>query len=160
MALGTEMLYREARLLDARDWQGWLALYTADCEYWVPAWKGEHETTSDPDREISMIYYRTGAGLEDRVWRIEKGGAVSATPLPRTAHAITNIELVAAEGDQARFRAVWTTHMFDLLLNTSRAHFGFYHHTLVKTADGVRIKAKKTELLNDFIDTVIDIYGL
>jgi hypothetical protein len=26
--------------------------------------------------------------------------------------------------------------------------------------DGVRIKAEKTELLNDFIDTVIDLYGL
>ncbi|MGH8695028.1 MAG: hypothetical protein ACREVS_00965, partial [Burkholderiales bacterium] len=31
------VLYREARLLDAGQFEEWLALYTPECLYWVPA---------------------------------------------------------------------------------------------------------------------------
>ena len=30
-------LYREARYLDDRDWDNWLALYDEKCTFWVPA---------------------------------------------------------------------------------------------------------------------------
>jgi len=30
-------LYREARLLDDREWDEWLTLYHKDAEFWMPA---------------------------------------------------------------------------------------------------------------------------
>ena len=31
-------LYREARHLDDREWDEWLAMYAEDCPFWMPAW--------------------------------------------------------------------------------------------------------------------------
>ena len=31
-------LYREARLLDDRQWDAWLDCYAEDVTYWMPAW--------------------------------------------------------------------------------------------------------------------------
>jgi len=73
LADASQVLYREAYYLDAQRWDEWLAMFADDCEYWMPAWKGEHELTDNPKREISLIYYGTRAGLEDRVWRIRSG---------------------------------------------------------------------------------------
>ena len=73
-----DLLYREALFLDTQRWDEWLDLYTSDCEYWVPAWKSAHQVTEDPKREISLIYYASRAGLEDRVWRVRSGRSVAA----------------------------------------------------------------------------------
>lgn len=34
------LLFDEAAALDQRRWNDWLALYTSDCEFRVPAWTG------------------------------------------------------------------------------------------------------------------------
>ena len=31
-------VFREARLLDDRQWDEWLTCYHQKCEYWMPAW--------------------------------------------------------------------------------------------------------------------------
>ena len=31
-------LYAEARALDDRDWDTWLAFYAPDASFWMPAW--------------------------------------------------------------------------------------------------------------------------
>lgn len=48
LATGSALLYRQGRLLDERRWQDWLALFTEDCQYWVPAWVSEQRQTEDP----------------------------------------------------------------------------------------------------------------
>ncbi|MDO9714523.1 aromatic-ring-hydroxylating dioxygenase subunit beta, partial [Paracraurococcus lichenis] len=79
-----ELLYREGLLLDRQDWDGWLALYLEDAEFWVPAWTTEHTTTTDPARQVSLIYHDSRFGLEERVMRIRTRKSVTAMPLPRT----------------------------------------------------------------------------
>jgi len=76
----SRFLGREAALLDSRDWDAWLDLYTEDAEYWVPAWDDDGQPTANPQREISLIYYPNRGGLEDRVFRIRTGR--SACPVP------------------------------------------------------------------------------
>ena len=80
----TSLLQREALLLDTQHWDNWLELFTDDCEYWVPSWKGEHQTTENPRSELSLIYYKNRAGLADRVWRVRHGRSVASAVLPRT----------------------------------------------------------------------------
>ena len=84
-------LYREARLLDDKQWDEWLQLYAPDAQFWMPSWDDNDELVTDPQRDISLIYYPNRGGLEDRVFRIktERSGATSL-PEPRTSHNISN----------------------------------------------------------------------
>ena len=63
-------LYREARLLDDKQWEEWLQLYAPDAEFWMPAWDDDDRITEDPQSQISLMYYPDRDGLEDRVFRI------------------------------------------------------------------------------------------
>ncbi len=61
-----ELVSLEAWLLDQRDWDAWLGLYAEDAEYWLPCWEDEYILTKNPNTEVSLIYYNSRAGLEDR----------------------------------------------------------------------------------------------
>ena len=79
LATAIDVLQRESVYLDEQRWDEWLALYIADCEYWVPSWKNEETLTSNPQAELSHIYYATRAGLEDRVVRIRSRRSPAST---------------------------------------------------------------------------------
>ena len=59
-------LYKEARLLDDRQFDEWLECYHPDSEFWMPAWDVDDRLTEDPQNEISLIYYDNRGGIEDR----------------------------------------------------------------------------------------------
>ena len=156
-----ELLAREGRCLDTRQWDAWIELYTEDAVYWVPAWKSETEPTEDPDSELSLIYYDDREWLKDRAWRNTSGQAVAATPLWRTAHTVSNVllEEPLREGE-AEVRASWATHVFDPATTRQHVYFGLYDITL-RHENGVwRIARKKVILMNDYIPTVLDVYML
>ena len=58
-----QFLYREARMLDDRDFEGWLNCYAPDAEFWMPAWDDDDTLVTDPQQEISLIWYGNRAGL-------------------------------------------------------------------------------------------------
>ena len=51
-----QFLYREARFLDDKEWEKWLALYAPEVEFWMPSWDDD-ELVTDPQTEISLIWY-------------------------------------------------------------------------------------------------------
>ncbi len=160
-------LHDEALALDERRWSDWLDLFTVDCEYWVPAWKSEDEQTSNPGRELSLIYYGARAGLEDRVWRVESRRSVASAVLPRTQHLISNVRVTgsreipgvsgAAEID---VRCEWTVHQYLPKERAVELFFGRYEVCLVRHPEGLRIARKKIVLLNDYLPARIDFYSL
>ncbi len=156
------LLGLEGMLLDEQDWDAWLALYEEDAEFWMPAWKSETEPTTDPQRELSMIYYAGRAGLEERVQRIRSGKSVASTPLRRTSHLVGNVMLAdeggAAGEDSARVKSSFTVHVYDTRTKTQHVFFGRSVHTLVRRDGALRIRAKKVILANDCIPTMLDIY--
>jgi benzoate/toluate 1,2-dioxygenase subunit beta len=81
------LLYLEAQLLDERDFEGWLALYTEDAIYWLP-----DRADADP-RKSSSIAYDDRKRMEDRVWRLMSGNAHAQIPFSQTVHLITNVRL-------------------------------------------------------------------
>ena len=94
-----QFLYAEARMLDDRDFEGWLECYAPDAEFWMPAWDDDDTLFTDPQREISLIWYGNRGGLEDRVFRIRTDrSSATSLPEPRTGHNITNVEILAAGG--------------------------------------------------------------
>lgn len=154
-----ELLEREAFLLDTRQWDAWLALYDEKAVFWVPGWRNESETVSDPDREISLVYIDGRAGLEDRVWRISGGRSIASTPLLRTAHSVTGVQVARADTDAApQAHASWTCHIYDPKHRKQHVFFGRYEVGVVEHALGWRIVSKKVLLLNDYIPTMIDFY--
>ncbi len=159
LAEGTQLLFREAAYLDAQRWDDWLALYTEDCEFWLPSWTAEHELTSDPRAEVSLVYYGSRAGLEDRVTRVKSGRSVASTPLPRTQHAVTNVLLERESDDTMALHSCWTVHEFRTKLRESFVHFGRCEHALVLQDGAWRIRRKKIVMLNDYMPTMLDFYS-
>ena len=78
-----DLVLREGWLLDTASWDEWLALYLPDATYWLPCWLDEDSITSDPQREMSLIYYANRTGLEDRVFRIRTEQSLASSPMPR-----------------------------------------------------------------------------
>ncbi len=96
-----EFLYREAHFLDERRWNDWLALYDEQAEFWVPAWRDESEATDDPETKVSLIYISSRVQLEERVTRVRSTRSAASSPLPRTAHALSNIMVMPGASDEA-----------------------------------------------------------
>jgi 3-phenylpropionate/cinnamic acid dioxygenase small subunit len=153
-----DLLYREAAALDEQRWDDWLALFLPDCEYWVPAWKEAHEPTADPQREVSLIYYASRAGLEDRVWRVRSGRSVASRPLPRTQHAFSNIRIEPAGEGAWIARANWTVHAWLLKSRELQVLFGRSEYRLVEHEGDLRIARRKSLLLNDLMPAMLDFY--
>jgi benzoate/toluate 1,2-dioxygenase beta subunit len=154
-----QFLYREARFLDDREWENWLALYAPDVEFWMPSWDDDDQLVTDPQTEISLIWYGNKGGLEDRVFRIgtERSSATSL-PEPRTSHNITNLEILEQTASDCRLRFNWVTYSYRY--KTTDVYFGTSFYTLDISGPEPRIKKKKVVLKNDYIHHVIDIYHI
>jgi benzoate/toluate 1,2-dioxygenase subunit beta len=152
-----KFLYTEARMLDDRDFEGWLECYAPDCEFWMPAWDDDDTLTTDPQREMSLIWYGNRGGLEDRVFRIRTDrSSATSLPEPRTGHNITNVEILNQDGDTVELRFNWFTLYFRYdMVDT---YFGTSFYTLDTSGDRPLIKKKKVILKNDYIHHVVDIY--
>jgi benzoate/toluate 1,2-dioxygenase beta subunit len=44
-------LYREARLLDDRQWDEWIECYAPDATFWMPAWDDDDQLVEDPQAQ-------------------------------------------------------------------------------------------------------------
>jgi benzoate/toluate 1,2-dioxygenase beta subunit/2,4,5-trichlorophenoxyacetic acid oxygenase 2 len=160
-AIVTDLLYREGLHLDRQEWDAWLALYAEDTEFWVPAWIDEHRTTSDPNREISLIYHDSRFGLEERILRIRTRKSVTAMPLPRTVHFVSNILPSALTEDSIEATASWMVQVFDARSAKQHSHFGRYELRLVREGSSSwRFGRKRVLLMNDVVPTVLDFYTI
>src|SRR5262250_2096864 len=86
-----EFVYREARLADEARYAEWLALWTDDGVYWVPA---TTDPGADPDQHISHIYDNR-ARLETRVKLLQTGHRYSQEPASLMRRLVSNIEAEA-----------------------------------------------------------------
>ncbi|WP_025123372.1 MULTISPECIES: benzoate 1,2-dioxygenase small subunit [unclassified Serratia (in: enterobacteria)] len=153
-----QFLYREARLLDDRNWDEWLACYSSAVEYWMPAWSDDDRLTSDPQKEISLIYYPNREGLEDRIYRIKTERSAASTPEPRTSHQISNVELLAQNTGDVEVRYNWVT--YSHRYQKTDLFFGNTRCRIALNDEQPLIERKIVQLNNDYISQVIDIYHI
>src|SRR5262245_24772573 len=85
----TDFLYREAQLADEGRYAEWLALWTDDAVYWVPA---STDPAADPDKHLSHVYDNR-ARLETRVKMLQTGVRWSQAPASLMRRLISNIEV-------------------------------------------------------------------
>ena len=151
-------LYREARLLDDREWETWLTCYDDNVEYWMPCWTDDDDLTKDPQTEVSLIYYPDRKGLEDRVFRIQTERSSASLPETRTNHMVTNIEILESRDNEVDVR--YNFHTLSFCYLKTDHFFGTIYVTIKKDGDELKISNKKIVLKNDYIRQVIDIYHI
>jgi len=154
-----QFLFREARYLDDKDWDAWLALYAPHAQFWMPSWDDDDKLVTDPLREVSLIYYPHKGGLEDRVFRIrtERSSATSL-PEPRTSHNISNVEITEQSDGVCKLRFNWFT--LNFRYKATDTYFGTSYYTLDTAEPAPLITNKKVVLKNDYIHHVIDVYHI
>jgi 3-phenylpropionate/cinnamic acid dioxygenase small subunit len=152
-----DLLAAEAAAVDSRDWDTWLSLFAEDVDYWVPSWDSEYELTSDPQAEISLMYYGNRSGLEDRVFRIRTERSAASVPMPRTCHMVSNVQIKREPSGYA-VQANWTASSFRNMQSVT--YYGRYYYKLRGEGKNLIIAAKKIVVMNDLIDTSLDIYNI
>jgi benzoate/toluate 1,2-dioxygenase beta subunit len=136
------LLEREARLLDQLRYDDWLALYAAECIYWVPS----TPAAGDPRREISVMF-DDRRRLEDRIYRFRTGFAWSQAPASRTVRLITNAEVFAtARADIRMLRSNFLISEF--WGDETRVLTGWAGHRVVRDGEGWLIQAKQVNLID------------
>ena len=136
------LLEREARLLDQLRYDDWLALYAAECIYWVPSTPG----AGDPRREISVMF-DDRRRLEDRIYRFRTGYAWSQAPASRTVRLITNVEVFATTRDDVRMlRSNFLISEF--WGDETRVLTGWTGHRVVRDGATWKIQAKQVNLID------------
>jgi benzoate/toluate 1,2-dioxygenase beta subunit len=153
-----EFLFREARYLDDKDWRNWLAMYAQDATFWMPSWDDRDELTEDPQSEISLIWYGSRSGLEDRVFRIETERSSASIPDTRTSHNISNLEILEQADGLCTLRFNW--HTLSFRYKSVDSYFGTSFYTVDVSGEQPLIKAKKVVLKNDYVRQLIDVYHI
>lgn len=136
-----EFLFHEARLLDERRFDEWLALYAPDAEYWVPyAWE------QDNPKDHVSLFYETVSLLRMRVDRLERGLSPLDSPKARANHYLTNVTVDPAQGAELTARA----HLLfcEYRRDEQRWFAGRCQWRLRPDAESFRIAAKRVDLLN------------
>jgi biphenyl 2,3-dioxygenase beta subunit len=136
-----QFLYAEAALLDARQYRAWLGLLADGIHYWMPIRRTV--STADLDLEFTkpgeMAFFDDDrAMLEMRVRKLEAGSAWSEDPPSRSRHFVSNVRILAVEGDEITLEACF--HLYRSRLNAETDQwFGRREDVLRRTADGFRI---------------------
>ncbi len=117
--------YREARLLDGREYRKWLALCLPEIRYVVPGRSNPlvdndlrgHEEMISVERELEgrdsdglPIRDETLPYLMLRVERAYKPNAWSDNPPPRTRRIVGNVEITGLEGDDLSVLSAFHLH--------------------------------------------------
>ena len=136
-----QFLYRQAELLDGKQWQPYIDLFTPDGVYWMPpepsykTWEGQVAIFAE-DRNLMTV----------RMKRLLHPDAWSQRPLWETNHVVSNVIIEKQKGNDIVVRSRF--HMMELRRDDVRHFAGSYRHELKKTRDGYRIKLQRVDMTN------------
>ena len=157
-----QFYYREARLLDSRQYQQWLALLCQDIEYLMPARGNPLVDNRQSGSEAMISVERELEGSDSgacplreegyvhlmlRAERAFKINAWSENPPARTRRIVANVEVLAHDAGRAEvlsnFLLYYSRHNSDTFI-----YSGQRRDTLRITDDGYRIARR--EVITDF----------
>lgn len=128
-------IYREARLADEHDYDGWEALWTDDAIYWVPA----NGADPDPERTMSVIYDNRSR-IRTRVLQLRTGKRHSQNPQSSLRRLVTNVEVAGTSGEEITVGANFVVH--EARDRGTRTWAGRYDYVL-RAVDGDWLMARK-----------------
>ena len=136
-------LVEEAALLDRGAWEAWLALFTPDGWYWVPATPAQ----SDPFDHVSL-FFENRPLMQMRAERLQHPRAHGVAAPIRTSRVVGNVQLFGGGEGSADILARSRFHMTEAQDGRQRVFAGTYIHRLAVTEEGLRIRVKRVDLVN------------
>jgi len=137
-----QLLYRQAELLDAKQWQAWMDLFDVQGVYWMPVQPEQTEWQGSPS-----IFAEDKLMMEIRMGRVKHPNAWSQAPMWETNHLVSHVAIEAADNQTMQVRSRF--HMMELRRDSVRHFGGSYRHSLVRDASGaLRIRLQRVDLFN------------
>lgn len=136
-----DFLYQEAALLDAWALDDWYALFEEDGRYVVPC---TDHIEGDPDLDLALIN-EDHAHLAGRIQRLKSTWAHIENPHSRTNHLVTNVRVLAEEGDLIHLKAGFV--IFRSKPAGTTVYSGEYRYRLRRGPQGLRIVEKFVALV-------------
>ena len=136
-----DFLYAEADVLDAWDYDAWLALFEAGARYEIPT--TDHQAGWSPHASGSFVDDDWDL-IKARVKRLKSRKAHAENPPSRTHRLVSNVRLFENDADSLRVSAAFVVHrardgQFD-------AYVGHYQHVLAVSDDGLRFRLRRSVL--------------
>jgi 3-phenylpropionate/cinnamic acid dioxygenase small subunit len=142
-ALLEQFILHEARLLDERRFRDWMALFTEDGTYWVPAVPDQRS----PFDQASLFYDDRDL-MRTRIERLEHPRIHVQTPPSRTAHLVGNVLVESVDETKDEYIISSTVIMVEYRDEQQRLFAGRQHHRLRRDGTGFRITQKRVDLIN------------
>ena len=138
-----QFLYREAYLLDRNKLDEWFALFTQDATYWIPL----EANQTDPLGTCSIIYddHRL---LDVRVRQASHVRAHARNPLARTCHQVSNVMILQNPHSDTELLVCSNLVLIEYRQERQRVFGGVCEHRLRRTDKGLKIAAKRIDLVN------------
>ena len=136
-----QFLYKQAELLDTKQWKAWIDLFTDDGIYWMPpdasykTWDGQPAIFAE-DKNLMTV----------RMNRVLHPDAWSQRPLWGTNHVVSNVVIEKNSPGEIVVRSRF--HMMELRRDDVRHFAGSYTHHLKKTGKGYCIKLQRVDMTN------------
>lgn len=136
----TEFVWHEGALLDAREYDAWLALWAEGGHYVMPI--GD---TEDFANSLNLCY-DDARMRRDRIARFQAGFSISSAPPAQTVRTLSRFRIERAEGDV--ITATCAEHLVEDKFGRQRVFAANLTYVLVATDGGLRIRDKVVRLLN------------
>ena len=135
-----DFLYHEAALLDAWRLDEWLELLTEDATYRLPS---NDRPQSDPKSALFTIADDIRR-IRARVTRLQDPHAHAESPRSRTRRLISNVRILAVDGDTTRVTANFV--VYRMRVEQVDTYVGRYEYTLVRRDGALRIQRRRAIL--------------
>ncbi|MCY1218216.1 2-halobenzoate 1,2-dioxygenase small subunit [compost metagenome] len=137
------LVYEEARLIDDKRFDEWLALFAQDCLYWIPLVPGQQDGI-----DHASLMYEDRLLLQLRIERMRNPRAFSLQPESRCLHVLQCPEVISLRHDEN----AWLTRTRYIYVETRGDEQQVYactaEHTLVSEDGVLKIRQKRVNLLN------------
>lgn len=136
----TEFIWAEGAMLDARDYDAWLDLWTKDGLYIMPMEQGD-----DYANQLNLCYDNDKM-RRDRIGRFQRGFSISSAPAADTVRTLSRFRIEFADGET--IRVTCAEHLVEDKFGRQRIWAGNCDYTLKVTDNGLKLHKKIVRLLN------------
>ena len=138
-----DFVVNESRLLDAKRYEEWNALFTDDAFYWVPL---------VPDQEDGINHtshlYEDKLLRDLRIERLKSPRAFSQQPASRCHHLLQTPTVEEFDADAHRFVVRTEFHYTESQGDELQFYVGTFFHHLTVESGALRMTLKRVNLLN------------
>lgn len=138
-----QFVRHEARLLDEKRFDEWLALFAEDGHYWVPAVPAQ----PDPLNHNSLAY-EDRLLLELRIERLKSPRAYSQRPPSRCLHVLQQPDIEKLDYERGEFLTRTPFLYTETRGEESQRYAATAWHTLAWSDARLRIRLKRVDILN------------